>query len=676
MSKTTGTFYHVSPSGSDRNPGTKEQPFATIQRAADLAMPGDTVIVHAGEYREWVDPKTGGTCDRKRITYTAAENEHVVIKGSERITEWTREGESTVWKAVVPNTLFGDFNPFATWLYGDWMVSPMYPTIHQGEVYLNGKSFFEAASPEEVRKAEKRTTGHNYPWKTYREPIANPEDTVYRWYAEVDADNTTIWANFHGADPNAELVEINVRKCVFYPKQSGKDYITVSGFELAHAATPFAPPTGDQPGLIGPHWSKGWIIENNHIHDAKCSAVSLGKDEKTGDNHFTKTRRKPGYTCQFESVVKALLLGWNRENVGSHIVRNNVIHDCGQNGVVGHMGCIFSEISGNEIYRIATKHEFFGWEIGGIKLHAPIDVRIAGNYIHDCTLGTWLDWQTQGTRISGNLYCENVRDLMVEVSHGPYLVDNNIFASAYSFENMSQGGAYVHNLVLGNILHRCVLNRSTPYHFPHSTALMGTSFIYGGDDRFYQNIFVGGADKYGQTDCVFTGTEAYDGHPDSYEKYIDGIRKAFPQNGIPGDENLYLQVPQPVYIARNIYGNGAGHYDGEKDFTVKEGGWNIRIEANEPDSAPDLPATEFIRRRRGSVYLEMDADDLIFAQKTELMSTADLGETRVTEAFFENPDGSDIILDHDYLRQLRTDGNNPAGPFAGLKPGHNRLLVW
>ncbi len=48
MHKTPGTVYHVSPSGSDRNPGTKDQPFATIQRAADLAMPGDTVIVHAG----------------------------------------------------------------------------------------------------------------------------------------------------------------------------------------------------------------------------------------------------------------------------------------------------------------------------------------------------------------------------------------------------------------------------------------------------------------------------------------------------------------------------------------------------------------------------------------------------------------------------------------------------
>ena len=43
-------FWYVSPSGSDANSGTETQPFRTIQHAADLVRPGDTVIVEDGTY--------------------------------------------------------------------------------------------------------------------------------------------------------------------------------------------------------------------------------------------------------------------------------------------------------------------------------------------------------------------------------------------------------------------------------------------------------------------------------------------------------------------------------------------------------------------------------------------------------------------------------------------------
>ena len=52
---------------------------------------------------------------------------------------------------------------------------------------------------------------------------------------------------------------------LFSKKKPEVNYITVSGFYLAHAATQWAPPTAEQEGLIGPYWSKGWIIENNYI---------------------------------------------------------------------------------------------------------------------------------------------------------------------------------------------------------------------------------------------------------------------------------------------------------------------------------------------------------------------------------------------------------------------------
>ncbi len=45
-----GVTYHVSPTGSDSNPGSEARPFRTIQKAADSVKPGDTVLVDDGVY--------------------------------------------------------------------------------------------------------------------------------------------------------------------------------------------------------------------------------------------------------------------------------------------------------------------------------------------------------------------------------------------------------------------------------------------------------------------------------------------------------------------------------------------------------------------------------------------------------------------------------------------------
>jgi alpha-N-arabinofuranosidase len=52
--------FHVALSGSGFAEGTKAHPFRTISKAAMVAGTGDKVIVHAGEYREWVKPENSG----------------------------------------------------------------------------------------------------------------------------------------------------------------------------------------------------------------------------------------------------------------------------------------------------------------------------------------------------------------------------------------------------------------------------------------------------------------------------------------------------------------------------------------------------------------------------------------------------------------------------------------
>jgi alpha-L-arabinofuranosidase len=639
--------FHVAVNGSDLAEGTQASPFRTISKAAKVAETGDKVIVHEGEYREWVMPEHSGYSNISRITYEAAEGEKVVIKGSERIQSWVPY-TGTVWKVILPNTFFGEYNPYKEILSGDWFMYTPGISRHPGEVYLNGVSFYEADSLDDVKNPVVRTAVHGLRWFKTDELILHPELTVYQWFCETNEESTTIYANFQGADPNIELVEINVRKCCFYPVKSGLNYITVRGFEMAQAACPWTPPTADQPGLLGVNWSKGWIIENNIIHDAKCSGISIGKEASTGHNLCSRRHQKPGYQYQMEAVFRALQIGWSKEKIGSHVIRNNVIYDCGQNGIVGHMGGVFSEIYNNHIYNIAVKHEFFGYEIAGIKLHAAIDVQIHHNRIHNTTLGTWLDWQAQGVRVTNNLYYNNDCDLMVEVSHGPYLVDNNIFASDFTFENAAQGGAYVNNLCCGKMNLLKVLDRSTPYHFPHTTEVAGTAVVYGGDDRFTNNLFIGDA---GIQTC---GTAGYNPNTASYVEYVEKVLS----QGV-GDLEMFKRVEQPAYISTNAYFNGAEGFDREKDrYTDK-------------DFDPHVKIVE----ESGAVFLEINIKPELLDVPAKIASTETLGTVRIVDAIFDDPHANPIVLDRDYLGAHRSE-KPVVGPIEGLKPGFNRIQVW
>jgi alpha-L-arabinofuranosidase len=132
--------------------------------------------------------------------------------------------------------------------------------------------------------------------------------------------NTTIYAQVPpGVDPNAAS-EIHVRQTVFYPSGPFVDNITVRGFTLERAATQWAPPSSEQVGIIGTHWSKGWLIEDNEVRYSRCSCVALGKYGDGFDNTNDEGQADPYTAC----VYRALANGWHKDRVGSHTVRNNV----------------------------------------------------------------------------------------------------------------------------------------------------------------------------------------------------------------------------------------------------------------------------------------------------------------------------------------------------------------
>ena len=127
--------------------------------------------------------------------------------------------------------------------------------------------------------------------------------------------------------------------------------------------------------MVGPHWSKGWIIEDCEIYESKCSGISLGKYlQPENDNKWLKWKYKDGTQTERDCICQASYEGWDKEHIGSHIVRRCEIHDCGQTGIVGHLGGVFSVIEDNHIHHINNKQNLAGAEIGGIKMHAAIDV--------------------------------------------------------------------------------------------------------------------------------------------------------------------------------------------------------------------------------------------------------------------------------------------------------------
>lgn len=620
---------YVSTQAKEKGYGTKELPFQTITEAAGIAAPGDEVIVSRGVYRESVNPIYGGMSDKNRIIYRSEIERGAIITGAEKAVSWTQY-ENDVWEFRVNNSIFGEYNPYTELVKGDWYF-PISP-VHTGKIYFNGKAMYEVPSLDAVLN-----------------PVVNKKSwdsdfSLYNWCCMQMENETVIYGNFRGANPNQETVEYNVRRNCFYSDKIGINYITLSGFVIKQAATQWAPPTAYQEGMIGPHWSKGWT----------------------------------------------------KENIGSHTVRSCNIHDCGQAGIVGHLGGIFSVIEDNHIHHINNKQDLFGAEIGGIKMHAAIDVIFRRNHIHHCTRGILLDWQAQGTRVSCNLFHDNVppqsvpleyafevgEDLFVEVSHGPTLIDNNVFLSPFAARLSTQGIAMVHNLIAGSFtavgtgtnmdIKPHPTPRYTPYHVPHCTEIAGFMSILHGDARFYNNIFVQQKlrkdlfefvkkleDKNGKdfmaAPNLICGTKPYDGYP-TYQEYFDSLT---PPTGFAfGNLDKYYEH-LPVYSGGNLFLNGAEPYDKEENEIID----NSHVISVQVETA------------NGKYYLSTNLYHYLPTYEKPLINTAFLGKAFEPEQAFENVDGFSLYINQDFFGEKR--GKNPCvDPFEHISEQANLLTLW
>ena len=654
-------IYYVDINAAEHGNGSKEKPFKRINDAAQVAVAGDEVLVAPGIYREYVNPQNAGTEDQ-RIVYKSMQPLGAVITGAEPLTGW-KPNEGDVWVTRVNNELFGAYNPYTTYVCGDWYFAPT--VRHTGAVFLGDQMLYETVTLEEC------VAGQVDPCSW------TPEESIYKWFTEQDGNETVIYANFQGKDPNWEDVEFSVRRNCFMPDRTGIGFITLSGFNVRKAATTWAPPAAYQDGMVGPHWSRGWIIEDCEISNSKCCGISLGKYlDPENDMYFYTKHVKSPTQMERDAVCRGQYHGWLKEKVGGHIVRRCNIHHCEQTGIVGRMGGVFSVIEDCHIHHICNSQQLGGAETAGIKLHAAIDVTIRRNHFHHCIIGVWCDWQAQGSRISGNLMHDNHRpegvqpakgamfscDVFIEVSHGPTLIDNNILLSKSSVSMPSEGIACVHNLMLGsftliNAGVDSIVNgqrepRYTPYHIRHRTEVAGFMTILHGDDRIYNNIFiqhypVSDKSKTAQNnDYEVVGTASLDIFP-TYDEWISH----FMMGQEPDMRALatYHFGHLPVWVKGNAYFGGASVSKHEEHGLIRA----------------DVKAKAELTEKDGKYYLNTNVYSLLEGFRNELINTETLGLAFEPEQRFENPDETPIVFDEDYFGERRGDTILP-GPIAGL----------
>ncbi len=407
----TRTYYvdNRNPQAADSNAGTKDLPFLTINRAAQLLQPGERVVIKAGVYRERVDPARGGSGADKMISYEAEPGAKVVIKGSRVVkTGWA---PSTGFKLGLPASAralvkiyhrrlddldFRGYNPFG-------MVS-----IMQNRVYLK-------PTPEELWRHLARR-GMVF--------VDGQRLQQVELYQELEKKDGAFWCEHDGlaihvrlpgdADPAQHEVELAIQEQVFAPRTRGLSYIRVKGISFEHGANAFPVP---QRGMVSMSRGHHWIIEDCTLRHANGVALDIGAQD------------------------------WDMEPpavIGHAIVRRNQIDDVGVCGIAG-MGIQDSLIESNLIEHVGYQDVELAWETGGIKLHQTRNCLLRGNVIRHTVHAEaiWLDYENSNTRVTGNLMGDTLETLRggiyLEASHDPNMIDNNIIWKA---SEGAGGGSY------------------------------------------------------------------------------------------------------------------------------------------------------------------------------------------------------------------------------------------
>lgn len=413
------------PQASDDNPGSEEQPWKTIGRAARLLEPGDRVIVKQGLYREWVRPARGGTSPLQMIVYQAATGEEVIISGSDPLTaKWApsvlacQAPVAKAWMVELPVSLFVGYNPFAERNISanmteglpsmakrhGWLKPPF--TLPQGLVFQDGRRLKQVAQYADLAQGDGAYWVEPGGRCLHLRTFADRQPTEVAW-------------------------EVTTRPFAFAPEQPGLGFVRVTGLTVEHVANCFPVP---QRGAISANQGHHWILENNVVRQVN----SLGMD--CGRRRTFLPWEVPADTPKLGGV--------------GHIVRSNTFIECGACSLSG-LGLIGGLVEDNHSIGCGWQQVASLLEAGGIKLHYLKHALVRRNIVRDTVNchGLWVDHSIHNTRITQNIVTgADKAAFYLEASYGPNLVDHNVFWGGNSDGILLQhtgNATIVHNLIGG-----------------------------------------------------------------------------------------------------------------------------------------------------------------------------------------------------------------------------------
>ena len=394
------TLYVDQNSGSDSEDGSKENPFRTIQKAADIAEPGDLVLISSGVYHETVSPMKGGTGPDEMISYEAADGAEVVIAASEEVKDFIR---STGWRLRNYNST-QDISNIRVYEHD------LDPDMFRGYNPFNAVNILHDRLFIEYDKTD-MTTYLNRRGCVFCDGKALKQVALYNLMA---AEDNTYWVEANGQkvhfrlkndeDPKDHKIEITVREQCFAPKIPFLSYIKVKGITMKHAATGAPVP---QRGAISAYRGHHWVIENCTVDWSNCVGIDVGNE------------------CWHHEPDPEQLIGYS-------VIRGCTIRDAGVCGIAG----LFAEgmlIEDNLIEGTGWQKMELSWEAGGIKLHNSVNGLTRRNIFRNTLRADhiWYDCGNVNNRITGNLFLNGIEQreaIFIECTReGVNLIDNNIF---------------------------------------------------------------------------------------------------------------------------------------------------------------------------------------------------------------------------------------------------------